>query len=347
MTASTHPGNRAGRLLAIELGLLVIALPIPFIANDFWILFLTKIFILGMLAISFDLVWGYAGIMSFGQALFFGFGGYVTALLATKSEMTSVFTLLPVAALVGLVLAFTVAALIILGKRVPSMVFVALGTLTGSYVMERLARGWSWVGGQNGISSLPRLTVGSFEIEEGLPFYYLALVILILTYLACRWLVRSQFGLVLAGIRQQESRVAFLGYQVQSFKGLVFSFAGLIAGVSGALFAFHEGFVGPGQLGPVLSTQAVLYVLFGGVGTLVGAVVGTTLLELMNFLLPQLSFLGPSVQKFLETGWPVVLGLLLLVTVMFRASGLMGWLLSAQERRLRFGHPKKTPGASS
>ena len=68
--------------------------------------------------------------------------------------------------------------------------------------------------------------------------------------------------------------MAFFGYKVQNYKGIVFALAGLIAGLAGGLYAFHEGYVGPGQLGPVLSTQVVLYVLFGGVGTLVGAVVG-------------------------------------------------------------------------
>lgn len=324
-------------LTAIELALLLLALVLPLFLENFWVLFITKIFILSLLAISFDLVWGYAGIMSFGQALFFGVAGYVVALLSQKTGISSVFTLLPLAAIVGLVLAFLMALLVILGKRIPSLAFVALGTMTGSYVIERLARGWSYVGGQNGISSLPRLTVGTIDIEEGILFCYMALAILIGTYLLCRWLVRSQFGLVLAGIRQQESRIAFLGYDVQTFKAVIFSFAGMIAGISGALFAFHEGFVGPGQLGPVLSTQAVLYVLFGGVGTLIGAIIGVAVLDLMNFLLPQVEFFGPTVKNFLETGWPILLGLLLLATVLFRPTGLMGFVLRDRSRNFLFG----------
>lgn len=329
-------------LTAIELALLALALALPPFLDNFWVLFITKIFILSLLAISFDLVWGYAGIMSFGQALFFGVSGYVVALLSQKTGTSSVFVLLPVSAIIGLLLAFLIAMLVILGKRIPSLAFVALGTMTGSYVIERLARGWSYVGGQNGISSLARLTVGDLEIEEGILFCYMALGILVIIYLLSRWLVRSQFGLVLAGIRQQESRVAFLGYNVQTFKAVIFSLAGMIAGISGALFAFHEGFVGPGQLGPVLSTQAVLYVLFGGVGTLVGAVIGVAVLELMNFLLPQVEFFGPVVKKFLETGWPILLGLLLLVTVLFRPTGLMGFVLRDRNRSLLFG--KKQAG---
>lgn len=311
----------------IEIALLVLALPLPFVVDDFWVLFATRVLILGLLALSFDLVWGYAGMMSFGQALFFGMAGYVTALMSTKAQITSVLVLLPAAGAVGLVVAFVVAAIVIFGKRAPSVVFVALGTLTGSYVVERLARGWSWVGGQNGVSSLPRLTLGTYEIEEGIVFFYMALAILALSYAGLRLLTRSQFGLVLAGIRQQEGRIAFFGYRIQNYKGAVFSLAGFIAGISGGLYAFHEGFVGPGQLGPVVSTQVVLYVLFGGVGTLIGAILGVGIIELFSFQLSQ----------HWETGWPIVLGLLLLGTVMFRPTGLIGVLVSDRERIGTFG----------
>jgi branched-chain amino acid transport system permease protein len=310
--------------------LLVFAL-LPLVLDDFWILFTTRVFILGLIALSFDLVWGYAGIMSFGQALFFGMAGYCTALIATKLEVTSIFVIVPAAALVGLVVSFLMALLVILGKRSPSMVFVALGTLTGSYVVERLARGWSYVGGQNGIPSLPRLTAGSFEISEGPVFYYIALGILFVVYVLLRLLTRSQFGLVLAGIRQQENRIAFFGYNTQNYKGLIFCLAGTISGIAGGLYGFHEGYIGPGQLGPVLSTQVVLYTLFGGASTLIGSVIGVGLIDLLSFHLSQ----------FWDTGWPIVLGLLLLVVVMFKPTGLIGFLVSDRERIGSYGRRRK------
>lgn len=316
---------------AIEIGLLALALISPAFLDDFWILFTTRVFILGLIALSFDLVWGYAGIMSFGQALFFGMAGYSTALMATKLEITSVFLILPAAGLVGLLVSFLMAALLILGKRQPSMVFIALGTLTGSYVVERLARGWSYVGGQNGIPSLPRLTAGSLEISEGPLYYYMALAILIVVYVVLRLLTRSQFGLVLAGIRQHESRIAFFGYNTQTYKGITFCLAGLVSGLAGGLYGFHEGYIGPGQLGPVLSTQVVLYTLFGGAGTLIGSILGVGLIDLFSFHLSRLW----------DTGWPIILGLLLLVVVMFRPSGLIGFLVTDRERIGSFGRPAK------
>lgn len=322
----------------IEGALLLAALPLPWLLGEFWLTFATKMWILGLLALSFDLVWGYAGIMSFGQALFFGVGGYASALLATKLKITAAALLLPTSALVGLVLALVVAAIIIFGRRVPTVVFVALGTLTGSYVVERVARGWSYVGGQNGISSLPFLTVGGTQLQEK-GYYFVALGVLVAVYALVRALVRSQFGLVLAGIREREDRIEFFGYKVQNFKGVVFCLGGLIAGLSGGLYAFHEGFIGPGQIGPVLSTQAVVYVLFGGVGTLVGSIVGVAIIEFVSFELPQIDWVGQGVQQFLGTGWPVVLGLVLLVTVMFQPTGLIGLLVSQRERVGSFGRP--------
>ena len=313
----------------LELAILAASLVLPIFTDDFWTLFLTRVFILGLLALSFDLVWGYAGILSFGQALFFGMAGYCTALLATKMGMTSVVILLPVAGLVGLVVSLIMAFIVILGRRVPSTVFVAIGTLTGSYVVERLARGWSYVGGQNGIPSLPRLTLASQEIAEGVWFYYMALGILLGVYVLLKFLTRSQLGLVLAGIRQHETRITFFGYRVQHVKGIIFALAGFIAGLAGGMYAFHEGYVGPGQLSPVLSTQVVLYVLFGGVGTLIGAVVGAGVIEYLSFMLSQ------QYQRL----WPIVLGLLLLVIVMFRPTGLIGFLVSDRERIGSFGRP--------
>ena len=127
-------------------------------------------------------------------------------------------------------------------------------------------------------------------------------------------LVRSQFGLVLAGIRQQEERISFLGYRVQHFKAIVFTLAGGICGLSGALAAFHDGFVWPNLLGVLLSTQIVLYVLFGGVGMLVGAVIGVASIEYVSFLL------ADSVPDVLAD--PP--GALLLFVVLFRPAGSSG-----------------------
>lgn len=323
---------RAGRVLpVIELAVLAGALVAPLLmtSSPELITLATNVLILSMLAISFDLCWGYSGIMSFGQALFFGVAGYVVALVGRDLEFSHGWGTLPVAMGVGLLLAFAFAAFLLLGRRTPTVIFVSLGTLTGAYAAERLVSGWQYVGAGNGLSSVKLLQWGDFEMVEGPAFYYMALAILVVAYLASRYLVRSQFGLVLAGMRQNEERLAFFGYRVQVFKALIFSFAGLLAGLAGALFAYHQGFIGPGNMGPGLSTTAVLYALFGGSGTLIGPVIGTALIETISYVLAD--------QDAIKQYWPVILGVVLLVVVVFKPTGILGFFVSRRERIGSYG----------
>lgn len=311
----------------VEILVLLIALILPFVLQDYLTVFATRVVILALFAISFDLVWGYAGIMSFGQALFFGAAGYGVALLARDLNVTSVLLILPAGALIGLTAALLLGGFLLLGRYPSSVIFVSLGTLTGSYAADRLARGWYYLGGQNGIPSIPSLTLGSIDISEGPVYYYMALGILVVVYLLCRFLVRSQFGLALAGLRENEQRIAFFGYKAQHLKAIIFAIGGTIAGLAGSLYAFHEGFVWPNMLGVVFSTQVVLYVLFGGSGTLIGAVIGTVIIEGVSFWLSD---------NYRDV-WPIILGVLLLLVIMFRPLGLISFLLGERERVGSFG----------
>ena len=306
---------------------LVVFAVAPIMLADYLTVFVTRVLILALLALSFDLVWGYSGIMSFGQALFFGAAGYGVALLARDLGITSIFFVLPAALGIGLILSFALGGFLLLGRYRPTTIFVAMGTLTGSYAAERLARGWYYLGGQNGIPSIPPMTAGGYEFAEGPVYYYLAFSVLTIVYLVCRFVVRSQFGLALAGVRDNEERILFFGYQAEKLKLTVFSLAGAIAGIAGGLYAFHEGFVGPNMLGVVLSTQVVLYALLGGVGTLIGPVIGVIAIEIAGF------WLADSFPKI----WPIMLGLLLLVVTLFWPTGLVGAVVSEQERSGRFG----------
>jgi branched-chain amino acid transport system permease protein len=318
-------------LPAVELAVLLALVAAPFVLQDRLdlITLLTNIMILSMLAISFDMCWGFSGIMSFGQALFFGVSGYVVALIGRDLDFSAIWGVLPLAMATGLALAFLFAAFLLLGRKTPNSIFVAFGTLTGSYAAERLVSGWQYVGAGNGLSSIKLLQIGSYEFIEGFEFYTLALLSLLIVYAASRFIVRSQLGLVLAGIRQNEERLAFLGYRVQGFKALVFSFAGMIAGLSGALYSYHQGFIGPGNMGPGLSTTAVIYCLFGGSGTLVGPVIGTIAIEVLSYGLSDID----AIRQF----WPVILGLVLLIVVMFQPTGLLGLIVPARQRIGSFG----------
>ena len=326
-TSATSPAAGRKVLPILEGVVLMIALILPFVLPDYLTVFATRVLILALFALSFDLVWGYAGIMSFGQALFFGAAGYGVALLARDLDITSILLVLPAGALIGLTFSLLLGGFLLLGRNPSTVIFVALGTLTGSYAADRLARGWYYLGGQNGIPSISSMTLGSYEFDEGPVYYYLALGILAAVYLLCRFLVRSQFGLALAGLRENGPRIAFFGYRAQHLKAIVFAIGGTIAGLAGSLYAFHEGFVWPNMLGVVVSTQVVLYVLFGGSGTLIGAVIGTAIIEGVSF------WLSDNYRDI----WPIILGFLLLLVILFRPLGLVSLVLSERERVGSFG----------
>ncbi|WP_315838928.1 branched-chain amino acid ABC transporter permease [Bradyrhizobium prioriisuperbiae] len=327
--------HRRAILPLIELAVLMIVLLAPLVLQDYLTVYATRVLILCLFALSFDLVWGYAGIMSFGQALFFGAAGYGVALITRDLGIASLLVVLPAGVLIGLVSALLLGGFLLLGRHPASVIFVSLGTLTGGYAADRLARGWYYLGGQNGIPSIPPMTVGSYDFTEGPAFYYLALGFLLVVYLLCRFLVRSQFGLALAGLRENEQRITFFGYKVQHLKAIVFALGGAIAGLAGSLYAFHEGFVWPNMLGVVMSTQVVLYVLFGGAGTLIGAIIGTIVIEALSF------WLSNSYQDI----WPIILGVLLLLVIMFRPAGLISLVLGERERVGRFGRQGKASEA--
>jgi branched-chain amino acid transport system permease protein len=297
--------------------------------NNYVVIRVTSILLLAMLAISFDLSWGYSGIMSFGHALFFGVGAYLSAKLAGDAGITEFFVIVPAGMAAGMLSALLLGWFLLIGKRTPTIIFLALGTLTASFAAQRLAAGLEWLGAANGLSIWSFLTVAGLEIEPGIAFYYLALALLLVAYLASRYLVRSQFGLALAGIRQNENRLAFLGYRLQTCKLIVFAFSGLIAGAAGSIYAFDTGFVGPSTIGITTSTFAVLYGLFGGVGTLIGPVIGTVVIEGLTVVL--------SDNDALKAYWPIALGVIMLVVVSYRPAGLVSLLVGERERFGSFG----------
>lgn len=314
-------------LLALEFLVLVLLIVLPSLLSQFHVSFLTRVLLLVLLALSFDLAWGYGGIFSLGQAVFFGWGAYVAGLLATRRDVTSVFVTVPAAALTGLVLAAALGAFLFLGRRRVSLIYVSLATLAASYAFERLAAAWTEIGAANGIPSVPVLTAGGTRLLPGPTFYYVILVITLLVYLLFRYIVRSQFGLMLVAGRDDLERVTYLGYNTARAQLLVFGLAGGVAGMSGGFYAFHEGFVSPSLLGVSLSTMAVLYVLFGGVGTLIGAVVGTIAIE----------GAGLQLAERFPDYWPIALGFILLAGIMFLPNGIIGMLVPNRARVFHFG----------
>ena len=215
----------------------------------------------------------------------------------------------------------------------------AFQDMARAFAAERLAGGWNYIGAANGLSSIEIMMLGSLEFFDGeYQFYYLALAFLVAVYALCRMIVKSQFGLVLAGIRENEERLAFFGYRVQVFKAVIFTFAGAVAGLSGALYSYHEGYAGIDMLGIQTSTMAVLYAFVGGTGTLIGPVIGVVGVEVATNWLADL--------EGIRNYWQSILGLLLLIVIAYRPTGLLGFIVSHRERVGSYGRPPRDGGAS-
>jgi ABC-type branched-subunit amino acid transport system permease subunit len=290
--------------------------------NDYLTQIVTRILIYGILVLSVELCWGQTGIFTFGQAALFGLGGYVVGLITTKSSLTDVGILLLIAIAVGAVTGLIIGIFLFSGKRVGEL-YVALVTLAISYICERLANSWTVLGSGNGIPGIPYPTIFGKEIGSATGLFFLAFVVFAIALILSIIIVNSQFGLTMNAVRDDEERAEFFGYQRSVVQIAVFVFAAALAASGGALFAVSEGFVSPSMSGLALSTTTVLWVVLGGRGTLFGPLIALTVLEVVNI----------KMQEVLPSLWPILVGLLLLITMIFLPKGLTSMPARIRESR--------------
>jgi urea ABC transporter permease protein UrtC len=311
VTLSTfkRPSNVAIAVGFIALAALPLVLPSYQVST--WATFLTY----AILALSIDLVWGYTGLLTLGHAAFFGAGAYLTTkLLKGVTAIPDVLVVFVVAPLFAAVLTFFIGWFLFSADVKGS--YFAITTLIISIVFSRVASEFvGFLGGFNGIYGIPSIHVGGFEFTVTMN-YYLALAVLVLSFLGGRWLVNSAFGRVLRGIRGNQERTEFFGYDTEQYRLIVFTLSGAMAGVAGAMYATIDGFVSPPLLGFVISTQAVIWVAVGGRGTLVGAVAGALLIQ----------YLSNTLSDVLVNFWQIGLALLFIVTVLVAPRGLVGFI---------------------
>jgi len=288
--------------------------------GTFWTQVVTRAMILVLFAVSADLLWGYTGVFTLGHAVPFGIGGYTAGLLADRFGWSEVLPLAAAAALAAAAVGAIIGLLLFLGRRPLTAIAVSLTTLAISFVAERVAFGWSFVGAANGLPGLPIPTLFGWRVEPGVRFFVAALGTLLVGLFVAHRLVGSRVGLVMQAVRDDDVRAAYLGYAVGRIRFVVFVGSNAVAGLAGSLFALHEGFVGPTQIGVVLSTQVLLWLVLGGRGVLLGAVVGVAIVEVA----------GRGVADDYPRQWPVILGVVLLVFVTALPGGIVDGV-----RRLR------------
>ena len=289
--------------------LLLAVLAFPAAFGRYPVKLLQEILIWGIYAMSLDLLMGYAGMVSFGHSAFFGVGGYVAALALTAHPGLIGALLLPA-------LAGALAALVIgfFSTRVSGVYFIML-TLAFSQMLYAFAFQASWLGAEDGITGVPRPALFGLPTGEGFAFHVYVVAIAAGTILFLWRVVRSPFGHVLIGIRENEGRMEAVGYPVRRYKLLAFVLGGTLAGLSGSLYAQFSGSITPDALFWKTSGEALLMVILGGTGTLGGAVLGAAAFILLQSL----------VSTYTER-WMLILGVTFILFVLFAPGGIVGAL---------------------
>jgi len=273
----------AALTLAIGVALLFL---LPGLVDDFTLIQLTIYAVMAILGVSLGFIWGFGGILCFGQAAFFGLGSYTYAIAVINMGDSTVPFLLAI--VVPALFAAVLGYVIFYGRL--SDVYMGVITLTVTLILFNLINstaGPEWkigtapLGGFNGIPGIPTLNMPG-NVDEVLSqqsMFSIAMVCLLLVYAGLRWLIASKIGRVIVAAKENEQRVLLLGYDARAYKLGCFTLGGAIAGLAGCLFANWGAFTSPTIFGLAMSAQIIIWVIVGGLGTLVGPVVGCVAIQ--------------------------------------------------------------------
>ncbi|NIQ38399.1 MAG: branched-chain amino acid ABC transporter permease [Proteobacteria bacterium] len=300
--------------------ILAILVFVPPFLGAYYKVLLTEIMIWGLFALSFDIIYGYTGMLSFGHALFFGVGAYSVAISVTRWDV-NLWSAILFAMFVAMVFAWVVGFLSI---RVIGAYFVII-TIIFSLVFFFLSLNWKWLtGGEDGLSfSPPPISLGVIDLSFRHPLnsYYFVLIFVVASYLVCRKVINSPLGRIFEIIRENEDRARLIGYKVERFKLISFIIAGIFAGLSGALFAITSRFANVEFLYWTISGDAVVWTVIGGAGTLIGPMLGTGLMIIFT------DYISSWFKNY-----PMLVGGLLILVILTSPKGIMGLLSMGIER---------------
>jgi branched-chain amino acid transport system permease protein len=298
-------------VLRSSVGLMALALAaaifLPMVVGVFWVHVLTEILIMGLFATSFNLLFGYMGQLSFGQAAYYGIGAYTTALMITKASIP-----LPLCMIASMLLAGIFA--LIFGffcVRLTGIYFAILTLAFGQLLFYIIFQWYSFTGGDNGIQGIPVPPL----LQDAHVYYYFALALVIAALIVMRFITNSPFGYTMRAIRDNSDRTRFIGINIRKYMLVNFIIAGMFAGLAGSLWAPFNRSIAPDLANWSHSGIPVFMTVIGGplgfFGPLVGSVVYT--------------FLSAFVTGFTEY-WPIVIGIIIIFIVLFLPGGILGML---------------------
>jgi branched-chain amino acid transport system permease protein len=304
--------------------------------NGFVILLVTRILVFAILAMSLDILLGFTGLPSLGQAAYLGVGAYLAAILATEYQigLGSSFWLVVV---LGMLLGAGTAAFFgLFAIRATGVYFLMITLALGQCVWGLAYRWNSLTGGDNGLN-IPRRPDFGFELgSRDVTYFYVVFAFFAASLLVMYVLVRSPFGRSLEGIRERELRMRILGYNTWLHKYIAYVVAGGFGGLAGVLWAHANGHVSPEDVVLTTSVDALLMVVLGGSGTLVGGALGAGIVILLR---EYLSTLVPW--------WQYVLGGVYVLTILYLPSGLMGIPAQLRQRSAPSGRPEEAKKLAS
>jgi branched-chain amino acid transport system permease protein len=313
----------------------VIAVAMAYIipnSSSYVVLLATRALVFAILAMSLDILLGFTGLASLGQAAYFGVGAYFTAILAARFHFGLGWDFWLVV-LMGMALSAALAAFFgLFAIRATGVYFLMITLALGQCVWGLAYRWSSLTGGDNGINVTSRPDFG-LDLTNERTFFFLVYGFFIVALIVLYVLVQSPFGRSLAGIRERELRMQILGYNTWLHKYIAFIIAGAFGGLSGVLWAHTNGLVSPETVVLTTSVDALLMVVLGGAGTLVGGVIGSVIVF--------------GLREFLSTlvpWWQYVLGGVYVLAILYLPTGLMG--IPARLRQARAMSNKKTRPAT-
>jgi len=316
-----NSGSNIKRVVLFHVIVLVALAILPLFLSTYHQQLAVEAIILAVFAMSLDLVMGYAGIATFGHAAFFGIGGYAMGVML-KFLFPSLWLGLILAGFCTAILAFFIGFVSIRAKGI----YFAILTLAFAEVVYRIIfHSYNTpLGGSDGLVGVPTpmLGFGFFEIDlrKTINFYWVATAFAYLSYLVCKLVVGSPFGSILSGIRENENRVSFIGFNVKWSKVIAFVMAGIFAGFSGAMFTAFKTYADTEQLSFVLSGKVIVMGLIGGIGTLIGPMIGAVVITIFE-----------SIISTYFHAHNLIIGALFVVVVIFMPKGLLG-LFGRKER---------------
>jgi branched-chain amino acid transport system permease protein len=329
--------SQAVKIAIVVAALAAVLLVVPN-TNSFVMLLTTRALAFAILVMSVDILLGYTGLASLGQAAYLAVGAYATAILATKYHIGLGWDFWLVL-LFGMLVGAALAALFgLFAIRATGVYFLMITLALGQCVWGLAYRWNSLTGGDNGINLRERPKFGPIDLANENTFFFLVFAVFCVSLVMMYTLVRSPFGRSLAGIRERELRMKILGYNTWLHKYIAFIIAGAFGGLSGVLWAHTAGIVSPVNVELPTSVDALLMAVLGGSGTLVGGVIGTFI---VFFLREYLSTVVPW--------WQYVLGVVYVATILYLPTGLMGIPERLRQWRAKSGNPqsrKLAPAAS-